>query len=188
MPVIAGLGQACLATAVSPGPGTHSSCSVGTCRAQPLSGVRSGSWSIRLFGEKSSQSALLFLFSLFLSVIVLLAQAVQALRRSHASGSDYLHYYGIILCCGHCIVEPLVPIILLRGGPKPAFEVSPSTSRTGSWFTGWDTRALLVVISRLCPRWPLDGAQTVWGGALHPGFQSRAAGKQRIPERLTCLL
>lgn len=188
MPVIAGLGQACLATAVAPGPGTRSSCSVGTCRAQPLSGVRPGSLEHSpLRGEVLTKGVALS-FSLFLSVIVLLAQAVQALRRSHASGSDYLHYYGIIICCGHYIVEPLVPIILLRGGPKPAFEVSPSTSRMGSWFTGGDTRALPVVISRLCPRWQLDGAETVWGGALHPRFQSRAAGKQRIPERLTCLL
>lgn len=128
-----------------PGPGTHSSCSVGTCRAQPLSEVWSGSLEHSpLWGEVLTKGVALpfpLLFSLFLSVIVLLAQAVQALRRSHARGSYYLHYYCIIICCGHCIAEPLVPIILLRGGPKPAFEVSPSTSRTGSWFTGWDTRA-----------------------------------------------
>lgn len=49
-----------------PGPGTHSSCSEGRCRAQPLSGGRSASLELSpLWGEGLTKALLFLSFSLF---------------------------------------------------------------------------------------------------------------------------
>lgn len=157
-----------------------------TAQNSPLRGLWAGSLGhVPLSGESPNQRGFASLFLsllLFLSVIALLALAVQALRRSHTVA---VNIYVIITYC--LLWRPHHRIFSFYFKRRPQTLIcticfpSLPTSGTGDWFTGRDVRP---------PVGDSQGfaSEDTWMEWRQCGTVPKAAGKQCDSESITYLL